>query len=268
VGPTYDSLREAKIEIALDNPAFWIAVLQIIAIDIVLGGDNAVVIALASRRLPPKQRNLAIFWGVFGAIGLRVILIFFALYLLAIPYLKVVGAVLLLWIGVKLLLPEPQEGGHHIDASTSLVGAIKTIVVADAVMSLDNVIAIAGAAKGSLGLVVFGLVVSVPIIVWGSKLVLKLMDRFPIIITAGGALLGWIAGDMIATDVALKASVEANIPYAHWIMPVTGAVLVVLLGKVLGARRLKAYAAGRADLAAGAATATAEDGHDPRGGLR
>src|SRR5687768_17405104 len=143
------------------SPQFWVAVLQIIAIDIVLGGDNAVVIALASRRLPVKQRNLAIFWGVFGAIALRVVLIFFALYLLAIPYLKVVGAVLLVWIGVKLLMPEPEDGDHQIDASTNLIGAIKTIVVADAVMSLDNVIAIAGAAKGSIGLVVFGLVVSV-----------------------------------------------------------------------------------------------------------
>src|SRR5687768_3742136 len=119
------------------NPDFWIAVLQIIAIDIVLGGDNAVVIALASRKLPHEQRNAAIFWGVFGAIALRVVLIFFALYLLAIPFLKVVGAALLVWIGVKLLLPEPEEGGEHIKASTTLAGAVKTIIVADAVMSLD-----------------------------------------------------------------------------------------------------------------------------------
>ena len=241
--------------------------MQIIAIDIVLGGDNAVVIALASRRLPPDQRNKAIFWGVFGAIALRVILIFFALYLLAIPYLKVVGAALLLWIGIKLLLPEPEEGGHQIDAATNLVGAIKTIVVADAVMSLDNVIAIAGAAKGSLGLVIFGLVVSVPIIVWGSKLVLKLMDRFPIIIAAGGALLGWIAGDMIATDVALKETVDANVPYAHYVFSVIGAVLVVVIGKALGALRLKQYAAERSDLAAGETTAASDDAQNNRGAL-
>ena len=234
-----------------------------------LGGDNAVVIALASRRLPEKQRNLAIFWGVFGAIALRVVLIFFALYLLAIPFLKVVGAVLLVWIGVKLLLPEPEGGEHHIDASTNLVGAIKTIVVADAVMSLDNVIAIAGAAKGSIGLVVFGLVVSVPIIVWGSKLVLKLMDRYPIVIAAGGALLGWIAGDMTATDAALKAPIEANIPGAHYVLPIAGALLVIGLGKLFGARRLRAQARARADLASGGEPKGSEANKgDAPGGVR
>ena len=142
---------------SFDDPQFWIAVLQIIAIDIVLGGDNAVVIALACRRLPEDQRKLGIFWGVFGTIALRVVLIFFALSLLAIPYLKIVGAALLLWIGVKLLQPE-SEGEHEIDASTTLIGAIKTIIVADAVMSLDNVIAIAGAAKDEMGLVILGLI--------------------------------------------------------------------------------------------------------------
>ena len=176
---------------------------------------------------------------MFGAIALRVVLIFFALYLLAIPYLKVVGAVLLVWIGVKLLLPEPEDGEAHINASTSLVGAIKTIVVADAVMSLDNVLAIAGAATGSIGLVVFGLVVSVPIIVWGSKIVLKLMDRFPIIVVAGGGLLGWIAGDMTATDAALKDSIAATVPAANWVLPVAGAILVIALGKFLGGRKVK-----------------------------
>lgn len=220
------------------DQAFWIAVLQIVAIDIVLGGDNAVVIALASRRLPEKQRKLAILWGAFGAIGLRVVLIFFALYLLAIPFLKVIGALLLLWIGVKLLLPEREGNGHDIDASTTLLGAVKTIVVADAVMSLDNVIAIAGAAKGELGLVIFGLIVSVPIIVWGSKLVLKLMDRFPVVVVFGGALLGWIAGDMVVTDVALAGWFKASLPAPGWIAPVFGAVLVVLLGKSLAARAL------------------------------
>ena len=143
------------------SPDFWIAVTQIIAIDILLGGDNAVVIALASRRLPKVQRNRAIFWGVFGAITLRVVLIAFALQLLRIPYLKIVGGLLLLWIGAKLLVPQ-TDGEHHIDASMHLLGAIKTIILADAVMSLDNVIAIAAASKDSLTLVVFGLIVSVP----------------------------------------------------------------------------------------------------------
>ena len=224
------------------SPAFWIAVLQIIAIDIVLGGDNAVVIGMASRRLPEQQRNRAIFWGVFGAIALRVVLIFFALQLLQIPYLKIVGGVLLLWIGVKLVMPQ-EEGGHKIDASTHLIGAIKTIVVADAVMSLDNVIAIAAAAaKDSIALVVFGLVVSVPIIVWGSKLVLALMDRFPIVIVGGAALLGWIAGDMLAHDVVVKDWVAANAAWLKYGAPVIGAALVVLAGKMFSARAAPAAA--------------------------
>jgi YjbE family integral membrane protein len=219
----------------LASPVFWIAVLQIIAIDIVLGGDNAVVIAMASRRLPQAQRNKAIFWGVFGAIALRVVLIFFALQLLKIPYLKIGGAVLLLWIGIKLLMPQ-DEGDHKIDASTHLIGAIKTIVVADAVMSVDNVIAIAGAAKDSVGLVIFGLVVSVPIIVWGSKLVLSLMDRFPIVIVGGAALLGWIAGDMVVGDVVLQDWVTANAAWLKYGGPVIGAALVVAVGKMIAAR--------------------------------
>ena len=218
------------------DPQFWVAVLQIIAIDIVLGGDNAVVIALACRRLPEKQRNLGIFWGVFGAIGLRVVLIFFALTLLAIPFLKIVAALLLLWIGIKLLQPEPQSNGHQIDASTTLPGAIKTIIIADAVMSLDNVIAIAGTAKDSIGLVIFGLVVSVPIIVWGSKLVMKLMDRFPIVIVIGAGLLGWIAGDMSVTDAFTKEWVNVNAAFLHWFVPIFGALLVVIIGKRLAAR--------------------------------
>lgn len=218
------------------NPQFWVAVLQIIAIDIVLGGDNAVVIALACRRLPEKQRNLGIFWGVFGAIALRVILIFFALSLLAIPFLKIIAALLLMWIGIKLLQPEPDSNGHQIDASTTLLGAIKTIIIADAVMSLDNVIAIAGAAKDSIGLVIFGLVVSVPIIVWGSKLVMKLMDRFPIVIVLGAGLLGWIAGDMSVTDAVTKEWINANAAFLRWLAPAGGVLLIVVVGKWLAAR--------------------------------
>jgi YjbE family integral membrane protein len=169
------------------RPTFWIAVLQIIAIDILLGGDNAVVIALACRRAAgPAQRNKGIFWGVFGAIGLRVVLIYFALQLLAVPYLKIVGGLLLFWIGIKLILPEHEDAHGNVQGSSTLIGAIKTIIVADAVMSVDNVIAVAGAAHGSIVLVVFGIAVSIPIVVWGSKLVLTLMDRFPIVITAGG----------------------------------------------------------------------------------
>jgi len=224
------------------SPAFWVAVLQIIAIDIVLGGDNAVVIALASRRLPVNQRRQAIFWGVFGAIALRVVLIFFALQLLQIPYLKIVGGILLFWIGLKLMMPQ-DEGGHEIDASSNLMGAIKTIIVADAVMSLDNVIAIAGAAKDSIGLVVFGLVVSVPIIVWGSKLVLMLMDRFPIVIVGGAALLGWIGGDMLVHDIVVKDWMMANAAWLKYGGPIIGAAFVIVVGKLLAARRKPAAAA-------------------------
>lgn len=232
----------------ISSPEFWVAVGQIIIIDILLGGDNAVVIALASRRLPVEQRRQAIFWGVFGAVLLRVILIFFALQLLQVPFLKIVAGLLLLWIGVRLLLPQTEGGGHDIDAASHLLGAIRTIVVADAVMSLDNVIAIAAAAREHIGLVVFGLVISVPIIVWGSRFVLRLMDRFPIVITGGAALLGWIAGGMIMHDVAISRFMTAMLPGLLGQVPaIIGALLVVVIGKLM-ARRAPA-AAGPLDLA-------------------
>jgi YjbE family integral membrane protein len=186
---------------------FWLAVGQIIMIDILLGGDNAVVIALACRQLPPNLRTKGILWGTAGAIVLRVILIAFALTLLQVPFLKLVGAALLLWIGVKLLAPD-EDGHSDIKGSDKLWAAVKTVIVADLVMSIDNVIAIAGAATGAgsqhqMPLVIFGLLVSIPIIIWGSQLVLKLMDRFPMIITIGGMLLGWIAGTMAHSDPAV-----------------------------------------------------------------
>lgn len=229
------------------SPEFWIAVGQIIAIDILLGGDNAVVIALASRRLPDAQRKKAIFWGMFGAVALRVVLIFFALQLLQVPFLKIVGGLLLLWIGIKLLLPQ-SEGGHDIAAASSLGGAIRTIVVADAVMSLDNVIGIAAASKDSLLLVVFGLVVSIPIIVWGSRFVLKLMDRFPIVIVGGAALLGWIGGGMVTGDALLQQrGIEVG-QTIHYAAAVAGALLVVAVGK-LWPRPAAAEPSGPVDLA-------------------
>ncbi len=222
----------------LASPAFWAAVVQIIAIDILLGGDNAVVIALACRKLPEKQRNQGIFWGVIGAILLRVVLIYFALQLLEIPYLKIVGGLMLFWIGVKLILPEDGDGHGDVSGSSSLIGAIKTIIVADAVMSLDNVIAVAGAAHGSIVLVVFGIVVSIPIVVWGSKLVLTLMDRLPLVITAGGGLLGWIGGGMLITDPALPVAWRQFLPYQSQIVAALGAVLVVVIGKYLAQRKI------------------------------
>lgn len=195
----------------------WIAVGQIILIDILLGGDNAVVIALACRKLPPAQRTQGILWGTVGAIVLRVVLIFFALTLLAIPFLKLVGAALLVWIGVKLLAPGDDDGHGQIKESDRLWAAVRTVIVADLVMSVDNVIAIAGAAESAGGdhkmpLVVFGLLVSIPIIVWGSQFVIRLMDRFPVVITVGGMLLGWIAGTMAVGDPALAHLVPQTAP--------------------------------------------------------
>ncbi|MEN3109888.1 TerC family protein [Uliginosibacterium paludis] len=222
---------------------FWLAVGQIIMIDILLGGDNAVVIALACRQLDPSLRTKGIVWGTVGAIILRVILIFFALTLLKISFLKLVGAILLVWIGVKLLLPEEDDGHGNINASDRLWSAVKTVIVADFVMSLDNVIAIAGAAEGAGGdhkmpLVIFGLLVSIPIIVWGSQLVIRLMDRFPTIVVFGGMLLGWIAGHMAVTDPVLlewtadeAGVVRSSVSYTA---SGAGALIVLLLGKLLG----------------------------------
>ncbi len=208
-----------------------VSVLQIILIDILLGGDNAVVIALACRGLPEHLRNKGIFWGVFGAIALRIVLIFFALKLLALPFVKIVGALLLVWIGIKLLR---EEGGddHDIHAADHLFGAIRTIVVADAVMSIDNVIAVAAAAKGHIGLVAFGIAISVPIIVWGSKLVLKLMDRFPWVITVGAGLLGWIAGGMLLHDVALQPMLGGMPSWWNYVAGAVGAAIVMIAGVV------------------------------------
>ncbi|MEY2771350.1 MAG: hypothetical protein RIQ38_1769 [Pseudomonadota bacterium] len=217
---------------------FWLAVGQIILIDILLGGDNAVVIALACRSLPAHQRTRGILWGTAGAIVLRVILIAFALTLLAIPFLKLVGGILLVWIGVKLLMPQDDDEHGNIAASDKLWGAVKTVIVADLVMSIDNVIAIAGAAQGAgeahqMPLVIFGLLVSIPIIVWGSQLVLKLMDRFPLIITLGGMLLGWIAGTMVHSDPGLTSYIPQEKVWGYG-LGMVGALMVLMIGKWAG----------------------------------
>lgn len=239
--------------IELLSAVSWVAVAEIIAIDILLGGDNAVVIALACRNLPAAQRRLGILWGTLGAIVLRVVLIFFALSLLQVPGLKLAGAALLLWIGVKLLAAEQQEGHGDVAGSERLWGAVKTVIVADLVMSLDNVIAIAGAAETAapgqqLPLVIFGLLVSIPIIVWGSQLVIKLMDRFPQVITAGGMLLGWIAGTMAVTDpvlLGLMPSVPGDQPdeppvvvaVVRYAAGTAGALLVLAVGTLMQRRQ-------------------------------
>lgn len=216
---------------------FWVAVGQIIMIDVLLGGDNAVVIALACRQLPAHLRVKGILWGTAGAIVLRVILIAFALTLLQVPFLKLVGAALLVWIGVKLLAPDDEDGHAGIKGSDKLWAAVKTVIVADLVMSIDNVIAIAGAANAAGGqhqlpLVIFGLLVSIPIIIWGSQLVLKLMDRFPAIITVGGMLLGWIAGTMAHTDPSVRDWIPQT-PVWSYSLGVLGAVLVWVMGTVV-----------------------------------
>lgn len=222
---------------------FWVAVGQIILIDILLGGDNAVVIALACRQLPENQRLKGILWGTAGAILLRVVLIAFAITLLKVPFLKIAGAALLIWIGVKLITPHDEDAHGNIQASDKLWSAVKTVIVADLVMSIDNVIAIAGAAQNAgeqhqMALVIFGLVVSIPIIVWGSQIVLKLMDRFPVIILLGGMLLGWIAGGMLQTDPALKDIISQNQTW-HYALSAAGALLVLAIGQTLKTRSAK-----------------------------
>jgi len=239
----------------LTQLSFWSALGQIILIDILLGGDNAVVIALACRKLPGTQRTKAIVWGTIGAIVLRVVLIIFAMTLLALPLLKLVGALLLLWIGIKLLAPEEEEHGN-ITESDKLLAAIRTVIMADLVMSIDNVIAIAGAAQNAGAhatlLVVLGLLISIPIIVGGSQLVIKLMERFPWVIVAGGMLLGWIAGGMLVTDpVFVQPDAWQWLPTwgtlddhglpvvpnaLYWSAQAAGALLVLAVGKWLAAR--------------------------------
>ena len=232
----------------------WAAVFQIILIDILLGGDNAVVIALACRNLPRKQRMQGILWGTAGAIFLRVALIAFALTLLSVPYLKIVGAVLLVWVGIKLLIPEEDAHGN-IKGSASIWAAVKTIIVADFVMSLDNVLAIAGAAQSAnpdhqLGLVIFGLVISVPIIIWGSTLVLKLIDRFPSVVLIGAALLGWIAGGMLITDIVIVENFGQPSGAVKLAVEAAGAILIVLAGRWFAQRKRASIARAQADASA------------------
>lgn len=217
----------------LSTPEFWLALSQIILINIVLSGDNAVVIALASRSLPPAQQKKAILFGSVGAIVLRIVLTFFAVYLLSLPYLKLAGAALLLWIGVNLLKGEDDE--DELEGHSNLAAAIKTIIVADLVMSLDNVIGVAAAAKGNIALLVVGLGISIPLIIYGSTVILKLMTRFPVIVTIGAGLLGWVAGEMAFSDPAIKVWAEGH-HNLHVLPPILGALAVVAVGKWLQSR--------------------------------
>ncbi len=227
---------------AFDDPVFWTALLKIIGVNIVLSGDNAVVIALAARSLPQKQQKLAIFWGSAAAIIMRIILTVFAVALLALPWLKLIGSVLLLWIGVKLLVPEEED--PNVSASDNLISAIKTILIADLVMSLDNVIAVAAAAGGSLVLLIIGLGISIPLVIFGATLLVKVMERYPVIIVIGAGLIGFVAGEMAWEDQAIHAFTQNFAEWMKYVCAVLGAAFVVFLGQWI-ARRQRARTAAR-----------------------
>jgi YjbE family integral membrane protein len=214
----------------LQSTEFWIGLIKIIWINIILSGDNAVVIALAARSLPPEQQKKAIMFGSGAAVVLRIGLTVVAAKLLELSYLQIVGGILLLWVGTQLLHAE-DEGDDGGSEKSGLWVAIRTILIADLVMSLDNVIAVAAAAKGSMTLLILGLAISIPLVVFGSQLMIKLMDRFPIIIWLGAGLIGWVGGETIVSDVALKVVVEAN-GWLHYLAPTLGAILVLGIGKL------------------------------------
>ena len=214
--------------------AFWQALGAIIWVNLLLSGDNAVVIALAARSLPPRQQKLAVFWGSAAAIVMRVILTVFAVALLQLPWLKLIGGLLLLWIGVKLIVPE--EGEENIQSSDNLFQAVKTILIADLVMSLDNVIAVAAAAGGHWGLLIIGLAISIPLVIFGATLLLKLMERWPIIITIGAGLLGFVAGEMAWEDGAIHGFTSQFPPMTKYAVAAAGAIFVVGLGRILSNR--------------------------------
>lgn len=231
---------------------FWLGLGAIIWVNIILSGDNAVVIALAARSLPRHQQKKAVIWGAGAAVVLRIVLTIVAVELLKLPYLKLLGGALLFWIAVKLLVPEDGDG-DGIKSSSNLLGAIKTILIADLVMSLDNVIAVAAVAKGSILLLVLGLLISIPLVVFGATMLMKVMERYPVIITVGAALIGYVSGEMLVTDPVVVGWFRLN---AHWMIDfelftffghkfelsvagLTGAALVVVMGKWIAGRRSK-----------------------------
>ena len=231
----------------IQSPQFWTGLLMIIWVNIVLSGDNAVVIALAARSLPQRQQAKAVAWGAGAAVVLRIFLTIVAVEALKWPYLKLIGGLLLLWIATKLLMPE--DGSDDVESSDNLIQAIKVILIADLVMSLDNVIAVAAAAKGSTVLLVLGLAISIPLVIFGATVLMKLMERYPVIITIGAGLLGWVAGEMLVTDVTLVDWISSNTPWMHIHLPLLGEIswaqilgvaFVIVVGKWLAARAGKA----------------------------
>jgi YjbE family integral membrane protein len=208
-----------------------IGLIKLTLINIVLSGDNAVVIALACRNLPSEQQKKAIFWGSMGAIGLRIILTFAAVWVLQIPFVQIIGGLLLIYIAIQLL----KNDGHdeQLKSSSKLREAIKTIIIADLVMSLDNVLAVAGAANGNFLLIGLGLAISIPLIVWGSQLLMRLMNRYPLIILAGAGLLGYTAGEMIIGDKMIVSFIESTFPMGHYVCPIGLAFIVMGIGKAM-----------------------------------
>ena len=230
------------MEQLLYSADFWIGLVKIIWINIILSGDNAVVIALAARSLPPAQQKKAVFLGSGAAVVLRIALTVVAASLLALPYLQIVGGLLLLWIGLQLLGAD-EDGEGESKEYGSMLAAVRTILIADLVMSLDNVIAVAAAAQGNTPLLILGLAISIPLVIFGSTLMIKLMERFPIIILFGAGLIGWVGGETIASDVALTNVLLAN-PWLHYAAAVAGVLVVIVGGKLLQARSHKAALAG------------------------
>lgn len=232
----------------LASPQFWFDLLQIMGINILLSGDNAVVIALASRSLPAEQRRAAVLGGSAGAIVMRIAFCLVVVWLLQVPYLKLVGGLLLLYIGVKLVVPESDGSGDGIAAKPDVWGAIQTIMVADAVMSLDNVVAVAAAAHGSVLLITLGLIISIPLIVFGSQLVLGVLNRFPTLVLFGGGLLGWIAGEIIVSDPAVFSHLAYDEHLQSLVAKPSLALAVMACGLLL-ARRADAHRHDVVDLA-------------------
>jgi YjbE family integral membrane protein len=231
---------------SLTDPEMWTALVKIAVINVVLSGDNAVVIALACRSLNPKDQRKAFIIGTAGIVVLMTLLTVFAAALMTIPYIQLVGSLLLLWIGIKLLLPE--DGDDDLKSSSNFWEAVKTIIIADIVMSLDNVLGMAGAAKGHYGMLFLGLLITMPLILFGSALLMKLMERFPVFITIGAALIGYVAGEMVIGDLATKDYVESHLAFLdkYFVAALAGALIVVVVGKVLGKKKLAMAASGEA----------------------
>ncbi|MEO8850087.1 MAG: TerC family protein [Casimicrobiaceae bacterium] len=224
----------------LSNPDTWTALVKIAVINVVLSGDNAVVIALACRSLAPRQQRNAFIVGTAGIVVLMTALTSCAAFLMTLPWIQLAGSALLLWIGIKLLLPEDEQG--TVSDTSNFWTAVKTIIIADMVMSIDNVLGMAGAAQGHYGMLFVGLLITMPLILFGSALLMKVMERFPVVVTIGAALLGYVAGDMAVGDLAVHGWVEAHAPTLEWIAPLVGAVIVVGAGRVLARQKLRGRA--------------------------